>query len=62
MILRNPKRMFIKLGTIKLGIPDREPLGHMKLTVGVPAIVIGGKNVGKYGKITAIEEKTRPKT
>jgi small subunit ribosomal protein S4e len=36
-------------------------MAHMKLTVGAPAIVIGGKNVGKYGKITAIEEKPNQK-
>ncbi|MDH5623940.1 MAG: 30S ribosomal protein S4e, partial [Candidatus Bathyarchaeota archaeon] len=29
----------------------------MKLAIGAPAIIIGGKNIGKYGKITAIEEK-----
>jgi small subunit ribosomal protein S4e len=45
------------LDTLKLSIPDLEPLGHMKLTVEAPAIIIGGKNVGKYGKITAIEKK-----
>ncbi len=45
------------LDTLKLSIPDWEPLGHMKLTVGAPAIIIGGKNRGRYGKITAIEEK-----
>jgi small subunit ribosomal protein S4e len=33
----------------------------MKLTVGAPAIITGGKNVGKYGKIVAIEEKPSQK-
>jgi small subunit ribosomal protein S4e len=49
------------LDTLKLSIPDRAPLGHMKLTVGAPAIIIEGKNIGKYGKITAIEEKPSQK-
>jgi small subunit ribosomal protein S4e len=33
----------------------------MKLTVGSPAIILEGKNIGKYGKITAIEEKPSQK-
>ncbi len=59
--VNDPKKpeedVYQTLGTIKLSIPDREPLGHTKFTVGAPAIIIGGKNIGKYGKITAIEEK-----
>jgi len=59
--VNDPKKpeedVYRTLDTLKLSIPDREPLGHMKLTVGAPAIIIGGKNIGKYGKITAIEEK-----
>jgi len=63
MLIRvnDPKKpeedVYQTLGTIKLSIPDLEPLGHTKLTVGAPAIIIGGKNIGKYGKITVIEEK-----
>lgn len=49
------------LDTLKLSIPDRAPLGRMKLTVGSPAIILEGKNIGKYGKITAIEEKPSQK-
>lgn len=45
------------LDALKLSIPDRELLGHAKLGVGVAAMIIGGKNLGKYGKITAIEKK-----
>ena len=59
--VNDPKKpeedVYQTLDTLKLSIPDRELLGHMKLTVGTPAIIIGGKNIGKYGKITAIEEK-----
>ena len=63
MLIRvnDPKKpeedVYQTVDTLKLSIPDLEPLGHTKLTVGAPAIIIGGKNVGKYGKITAIEEK-----
>jgi small subunit ribosomal protein S4e len=49
------------LDTLKLNVPEQEFMEHMKLTVGAPAIIIGGKNVGKYGKITVIEEKTGQK-
>jgi len=47
--------------TLKSSIPDQKIIGYMKLTVGAPAIFVGGKNIGKYGKITAIEEKPNQK-
>ena len=49
------------LDVLKLSVPDREVLGYTKLIVGAPAIVIGGKNMGKYGKVTAIEKKSDKK-
>lgn len=49
------------LDVLKLSVPDRELLGRAKLTVGAPAIVIGGKNIGKYGKVTTIEDKPNQK-
>jgi small subunit ribosomal protein S4e len=49
------------LDVLKLSVPDRELLGHTKLAVGAPAIVTGGKNVGKYGKVTTIDEKPNQK-
>jgi small subunit ribosomal protein S4e len=49
------------LDVLKLGIPHRELLECAKLTSGAPAIVIGGKNMGKYGKVTIIEEQTDKK-
>jgi len=59
--VNDPKKpeedVYKTLDTLKLSIPNREPLGHMKLAIGVPAIIIGGKNIGKYGRINAIEEK-----
>jgi len=67
MLIRvdDPKKpeedVYKTLDTLKLSIPEQESMAHMKLTVGVPAIIIGGKNVGKYGKITTIEEKPSQK-
>ncbi len=49
------------LDVLKLSVPDRELIGHMKLTVGAPAIVTGGKNIGRYGKVTTIEKKPNQK-
>ncbi len=49
------------LDVLKLSIPDRELIGHTKLTIGAPAIVTGGKNIGKYGKVTIIEKKPNQK-
>ena len=49
------------LDALKLSVPDRELLGHTKLTIGASAIVTGGKNIGKYGKVTTIEKKPNQK-
>jgi small subunit ribosomal protein S4e len=49
------------LDVLQLSIPERELLGHTKLTVGANAIVIGGKNMGKIGKITTIDKKPNQK-
>jgi small subunit ribosomal protein S4e len=43
--------------TIKINLPDQEVLGHFKLAEGAPALIIDGKNAGKYGKIAAIERR-----
>ena len=58
----NPEEdIYRTLDVLKLSVPDRELLGYMKLTVGTPAIVIGGKNIGKYGKVITIEKKSDKK-
>lgn len=58
--VNDPKKpeedVYQTLDTLKLSIPDQDLLGHMKLTIGAPAIIIGGKNRGKFGRIAAIEE------
>ena len=58
----NPEEdIYRTLDVLKLSVPDRELLGYMKLTVGTPAIVIGGKNVSKYGNVITIEKKPNKK-
>jgi small subunit ribosomal protein S4e len=49
------------LDVLKISIADHELLGYMKLAVGSPAIVIGGKNIGKVGKVATIEKQADKK-
>jgi len=42
--------------TLKISLPKREILEHIKMKEGDFAIIIGGKNVGNYGKIVEIEK------
>jgi small subunit ribosomal protein S4e len=53
--------VYYTLDVLKISVPDRELLGQAKLTAGAPAIVIGGKNMGKYGKVSTIEKKADKK-
>lgn len=55
------KDVYNTLDVLKLSIPDRELLGYNKLTVGTPALTIGGKNMGTYGVIDTIEKQTDKK-
>jgi small subunit ribosomal protein S4e len=53
--------VFHILDTLKISLPNQEILGHMKLAEGTPAIIVGGKNAGKHGRIVAIEQRPRQK-
>jgi small subunit ribosomal protein S4e len=44
------------LGTIKLGLPEKQILEYIKMKEKGFAIITGGKNIGKYGKIVEIEK------
>jgi small subunit ribosomal protein S4e len=59
--VKDPKKpeedVYKTLDVLKLGIPNRELLDHVGLKVGDAAMIIEGKNVGKYGEITDIEER-----
>jgi small subunit ribosomal protein S4e len=41
---------------LKLSLPDKEVLGHLTTKEGNVAIITGGKNIGKQGKIVEIEK------
>ena len=47
--------------TLKLGLPEKELLGQLKIQKGNLAIITGGKNIGKQGKIVEIEKTTAKK-
>lgn len=49
--------VFQTFDTLKINLPDQEIVGHFKLSEGAPAIIIDGKNIGKSGKILAIEQR-----
>jgi len=49
------------LGTLKISIPNREVLEYIKLVEGAYALITGGKNAGRHGKIVAIEKKPEQK-
>lgn len=49
------------LDVLKLNVIEREIIDYTELTVGSPALVIGGKNMGQVGKIVSIEQKENKK-
>jgi small subunit ribosomal protein S4e len=53
---KNPQEdTYQTLDTIKLSVPDRQILECVKMKEKDLAIITGGKNIGKYGKIVEIE-------
>ncbi len=53
--------VFKALDTVKISLPNQEVLGHFKLVEGAPALIVGGKNIGKHGKVVAIERREAQK-
>jgi len=59
---KNPSEdTYRTLDTLRINLPTREVLGYMKLGKGVPVILLGGKNVGKHGKVVELEERAGQK-
>jgi len=55
---KNPEEDTYKtLNTLKVSLPDRQILEQFELKTDAPAIITGGKNMGRYGKIVEIEER-----
>ncbi|MEM2103391.1 MAG: 30S ribosomal protein S4e [Candidatus Bathyarchaeia archaeon] len=54
---KNPvEDIYSTFDTVKLSLPDRQIVGHVKLKQNCYALITGGKNIGKHGKILEIEE------
>ncbi len=54
---KNPQEdVYNTFDTIKLSLPDKQILEHVKMKENNFAMIIGGKNIGKHGKIVKIEE------
>ncbi|MBS7635610.1 30S ribosomal protein S4e [Candidatus Bathyarchaeota archaeon] len=55
---RNPAgNVFQTLDSLKIEVPDQRIIEHLSLDLGKIAVIIGGKNAGKYGVIKAIEKQ-----
>jgi len=54
---KNPQEDVYKtLDTVKVSLPERQILENIKMKENDFAIITGGKNIGKYGKIVEIEK------
>ncbi len=56
----NPEEdVYRTMGTVKIGLPDQRLIDYYPLQEGMLAIVIGGKNVGRVGRIRSVSEGMR---
>jgi small subunit ribosomal protein S4e len=53
--------VFSTSDTVKISLPRQEIAAHFKLAEGASALIVGGKNIGKYGKIAALERREAQK-
>jgi small subunit ribosomal protein S4e len=54
---KNPQEdVYSTFDTVKISLPDRQILEHIKMKENDYVIITGGKNVGKHGKIVEIEK------
>jgi small subunit ribosomal protein S4e len=55
---KNPaEATYRTLDTLKIGLPKREIIDYIKLDKGAQVLLVGGKNMGKCGKIVELEER-----
>ena len=54
---RHEEDVFKTLDTVKITLPSQEVQGRLKMIEGVPAMIVDGKNIGRHGKIVAIEHR-----
>ena len=54
---KNPQEdAYETLDTVKVGLPERQVLEHIRMKEKNSALITGGKNVGKFGRIVEIEK------
>jgi len=51
-----PEVVYETFDTLKVGLPEKQVLDQLKTKKGNVAIITGGKNIGKQGKIVEIEK------
>jgi small subunit ribosomal protein S4e len=56
-----PEVVYETFATLKLGLPEKQVLDQLKTEKGNIAIITGGKNIGKHGKIVEIEKTVAKK-
>ena len=54
---KSEEDLYQTLETLKVNIPIQEVVGHLKLTEGTLAIIVEGKNRGRWGKIITLEQR-----
>jgi small subunit ribosomal protein S4e len=54
---KNPQEDVYKtLDTLKLSLPEKQVLEHIKMKQNDYVVITGGKNIGKYGRVVELEE------
>jgi small subunit ribosomal protein S4e len=54
---KNPQEdVYATLDTVKISVPEKRILEHMKIREKDFGVITGGKNIGKHGKIVEIEK------
>ncbi len=63
--VEDPKKpeedVYRSMDTLKMSVPDQGIVEHIKFAEGASAIIIGGKNVGRHGKIVVVEGRAGQK-
>jgi small subunit ribosomal protein S4e len=55
--LKSPSEVtYETFDTLKLSLPEKQVLAHLKTKEGNLAVITGGKNIGKQGRIVEIEK------
>ncbi len=59
---KNPQEdVYDTFDTVKISLPERQILQHIEMKENVFAVVTGGKNMGKYGRVVEIEKTAEKK-